>query len=66
VSSQHLGTPYLKMLQRVPLTCVPIGTMTLNTKNNINRDDDDPLEPDTLKTVFASFDSRGGVIPRAW
>jgi hypothetical protein len=66
VSSQHLGTPYLKMVQYVPLTCVPIGTMTLNPRNNVNRDDDEPLEPDTLNTVFASLDSHGGVIPRAW
>jgi hypothetical protein len=66
VSSQHLGTPYFKRLQYVPLTCVPIGTMTLNPESNISRDDDEPLEPDTLKIVSASLDSRGGVIPRAW
>lgn len=66
ISSKHLGTPYLYLIQHVPITCMPVGTMMQNLKNNLNPEGDQAMEPDVLKIVFASLDSRGAILQRSW
>lgn len=67
-SNSHYGTPYKRLLQQIPITCVPVGVMLSNLQNNIRTDEDDnrPQELDGLKPVFMSMNSRGAILFRGW
>jgi hypothetical protein len=64
IAPEYLGTPQLKSLQHLGITCVPVGYMKLNPANN--KDPDTKQEPDIMRIVYASLDATGGILPRAW
>jgi hypothetical protein len=64
IAPEYLGTPQLKSLQHLGITCVPVGYMKLNPANS--KDPDTKQEPGIMRTVYASLDAIGGILPRAW